>query len=93
MFTKQSADVVAQAHLREVEREMDSFGSALPENKDRLSQALVITRTVEEDFGWVYFYNSREFVESGDFLPWRATHRSSSVELMAGSTQPEPHVP
>ena len=68
MFTKQSADVVAQAHLREVEREMDFFGSALPENKDRPSQALVITRTVEEDFGWVYFYNSREFVESEDFL-------------------------
>ena len=68
MFTKQSADEAAQARLREMEREMDLFGSALPENKDRPSHHLVITRTAEHEFGWVYFYNSREFVETGDFL-------------------------
>jgi Immunity protein 35 len=54
--------------LRETEREIDCFGSALPENKDRPSHSLVITHAVEQDFGWVYFYDSREFSETGEFL-------------------------
>ena len=68
MFTKHSADVAAQTRLREMEREMDLFGSALPENKDRPPHNLVITQISEHEFGWVYFYNSREFAETGNFL-------------------------
>ena len=68
MFNREFADVIAQAHLRKMEREMDDFGSALQENKNRPSHSLVITRTIEEDFGWVYVYNAREFVETGNFL-------------------------
>ena len=32
--------------------------------------ALVILddRTIEKPYGWIFFYNSREFVETGDFL-------------------------
>lgn len=28
--------------------------------------ALMEDRTREEDFGWVFFYNTRRFIESGD---------------------------
>lgn len=68
MFSKQSADAAVQARLREMEREMDLFGSALPENKDRPPHHLVVTGTTEHEFGWVCFYNSQEFLETGDFL-------------------------
>jgi hypothetical protein len=47
---------------------MDAFGSALPENKNRPAHQLVVTETTEYDFGWVYFYNSREYMETGDHL-------------------------
>ena len=67
MFTKQSADDAVQARLREMEREMDLFGSALPENKDRPSHHLAVISSEEHEFGWVYFYSSREFAETGDF--------------------------
>ncbi len=66
MFTKQSADDAVQARLREMEREMDLFGSALPENKDRPSHHLAVISTEEHEFGWVYFYSTREFAETGD---------------------------
>ena len=68
MITKRLADDAIAAHLRKVEREMDLFGSALPENRDRPTHQLVITNVTEHEFGWVYFYNSREFVESGEAL-------------------------
>lgn len=47
---------------------MDLFGSALPENRDRPPHRLEIVEVQEHDFGWLYFYNSKEFVESGDFI-------------------------
>ena len=67
MRTQQSADDAVQTHLRAIEREMDLFGSALPENKSRPAHHLVLTKTLEYEFGWVYFYNSREFAATGDF--------------------------
>ena len=67
MHTQQSAADAVQAHLKTVEREMDLFGSALSENRGRPAHHLVIARVLEYEFGWVYFYNSREFVETGDF--------------------------
>ena len=66
MTTKQAADQAVSTHLRRMEREMDHFGSALPENKDRLAHHLVITQVDSHEFGWVYFYSSESFVETGD---------------------------
>ncbi|NRF72455.1 hypothetical protein HLB44_36450 [Aquincola sp. S2] len=45
---------------------MDLFGSALPENANRPRHHLVVTRVDEHDFGWVYFYNARDFAETQD---------------------------
>jgi hypothetical protein len=50
-----------------MEASMNSFGSALLGYKDRLKHRLVIVDEREYDFGWVFFYNSKEFVDSGDF--------------------------
>jgi hypothetical protein len=63
----ESADEAVAALLRSMEREMDLFGSALPENENRPPHHLVVTRVDEHDFGWVYFYNSKAFAETGDF--------------------------
>src|SRR6185369_13477205 len=55
-------------YLREMEARMDAFGSALPENQQRPKHQLAIVEEREYDFGWVIFYNSKEFVDSGDHL-------------------------
>ncbi len=67
MITKSIADEAISEYLRTLEREMDLFGSALPENRDRPRHRLAVIDVQESDFGWVYFYNSKEFMESGDF--------------------------
>lgn len=67
MITRSVADTVVSKHLRVLEREMDLFGSALPENKDRRPHRLAVVGVQEHDFGWVYIYNSQAFVETGDF--------------------------
>lgn len=67
MITRLTADDVVSGYLRIQEREMDLFGSALPENRDRPPHQLVIVDVKEYDVGWVYFYNSKEYAETGDF--------------------------
>ena len=67
MNAKHIADEIISDYLRKLEREMDVFGSALPENKDRPPHRLVITHVEEYEFGWLYFYNSTEFAETDDF--------------------------
>ncbi len=66
MVTKEAADEAISAHLKLMEREMDNFGSALPENKDRPPHRLAVSRVDEYDFGWVYFWNSKRFIETGE---------------------------
>ncbi|WP_332746145.1 YrhB domain-containing protein [Hydrogenophaga sp.] len=68
MTTKHNADEAMHAYLRGMEREMDNFESALPENANRPPHHLVITRVDEYDFGWVYFYNSAEYEKTADSL-------------------------
>ncbi len=68
MITKSAADEVVSNYLRTLEREMNLFGSALPESEDRPPHRLAVVGVQEQDFGWVYIYNSMEFAETGDFL-------------------------
>lgn len=67
MQTKESADREVSTYLRALEREMNEFGSALPENKNRPPHELTVTEVLEEELLWVYFYNSKAFVETGSF--------------------------
>lgn len=55
-----------ERYLRRVEGDMDLFGSALPENRDRPKHRLVVTQELEYEFGWVFCYDTKEFVERGD---------------------------
>ncbi|KRC23412.1 YrhB domain-containing protein [Acidovorax sp. Root217] len=68
MTTQHTADEAVQAYLRRLEQAMDNFGSALPVNANRPPHQLAITSIDEHDFGWVYFYDSAEYVKTGDFL-------------------------
>lgn len=53
-------------HLRQMETRLNAFGSALPVNRDRPQQRLVVVKEYEYEFGWVFCYNTQEFVETGD---------------------------
>jgi hypothetical protein len=66
MLTRETADREVQTYLKRLERQMDNFGSALPENKDRPLHQLSITKVLEEADILVYYYNSRAFAETGD---------------------------
>jgi hypothetical protein len=67
MSNPRSAEEAVLVYLRTLERETDNFGSALPENVGRPKCRLAIARVDEHDFGWVYFYNSAEYLEKGNF--------------------------
>jgi Immunity protein 35 len=51
---KTEARQIALSHVKELER-----GAGL-------ELALRDDRTIERDFGWIFFYNSKSYVESGD---------------------------
>ncbi len=67
MIDLTTARELMRTYLRRTEREMDAFGSALAANADRPRHHLVITDEQEHDFGWVFFYNTKEFAESNDY--------------------------
>ena len=89
MTTRLTADVAVHEYLRILEREMNLFGSALPQNKDRPAHHLTVKEVEEYDFGWVYFYNSKEFVETGNFDSSLVGNAPVIVDdMMASSTEP-----
>jgi hypothetical protein len=52
--------------LDQMEVDMNEFGSALPGFESRKKHHLVIADhlTQEHDFGWVFFYNTEEFLRT-----------------------------
>jgi hypothetical protein len=52
-------------YLLEAERRMNAFGSALPGYKDP-HHRLVIVKEYEYDFGWVFCYNTKRYIDTGD---------------------------
>jgi hypothetical protein len=88
MITRQAADDLVQAYLRQLEGEMDRFGSALPENQGRPAHHLVLTAVTEHDFGWVYAFDSREFARTGDFLHAMAGNAPVIVDRAEGRLYP-----
>jgi hypothetical protein len=51
-------------HLHQMEIRMNAFGSALPGHGDRPKHHLVIVSEREYDFGWVFCYNIKEYMDS-----------------------------
>lgn len=84
MTTRHHADEAVHAHLRRLAQAMDQFCCALPENANRLPHRLEITRIDEHDFGWVYFYDLAEYVETGNFLHALAGNAPVIVDRATG---------
>src|SRR5687767_12345676 len=55
MIEKTEAVGVVLAHLDCLSKEGD------------VQLVLKLDKTIEKGFGWVFFYNSKQFIESGDF--------------------------
>ena len=51
---------------RRAEARRASFGSALPGYRERPKHHLAIADEREYEFGWAFFWNTREFLDSGD---------------------------
>jgi hypothetical protein len=68
MSTREEAIEAVESHLREMQRVMNNFGSALPGHADRAETELVVTRIDENDIGWVFSYNTRAYAETGNFI-------------------------
>jgi len=47
---------------------MNSFGSALPDYPQRQKHSLVVVTVREYDFGWVFLWNTKEYVDTGNTL-------------------------
>jgi hypothetical protein len=48
--------------------EMNNFGSALPGYVNpKIKLQILHDHTEEHDFGWVFFYNSTKYIETGDY--------------------------
>lgn len=61
-----TARELVRDYLRGSGERMDSFGSALPGHQNHPRHKLVIVKELEYDFGWVFFWNTKRFMESGD---------------------------
>ncbi len=62
-----AAQEMVLRHLEQTERRMNDFGSALPGHADKPRRHLVVWSTDEHDFGWVFHWCTREFLETEDF--------------------------
>jgi hypothetical protein len=68
MITAPQAKQLALDWLAKAERDMNAFGSALPGHAEQAATHLMIleAETEEHDFGWVFYWTSREYHETGD---------------------------
>ena len=68
-INRKTAEEIVNQYLKWAEEEMNAFGSALPGYDDQPKYHLIILedQTQEYDFGWVFSYNSREYIEEGTF--------------------------
>ncbi len=56
-----------EGYLAIAESKMNTFGSALPDYVNPNIKLQILNDSTEEhDFGWVFYYNSAKFNESGD---------------------------
>ena len=66
MIDFETAQRIIAERLVKMERDMNNFGSALPDHKDKPYLHLVVTKTTEYEFGWVFAYNTREYIETNN---------------------------
>jgi hypothetical protein len=66
MITFDQAEERVREWLLVQERAMNSFGSALPSYSKKEHDHLVISNTEKYDFGWVFYWNTQKYIETGD---------------------------
>ena len=64
MIDFDTAQKLVLERLAKMERNMHDFGSALPDREHTPKLHLVISKAVEYEFGWVFFYDTKEYLET-----------------------------
>lgn len=63
----EEAKALVEDYLRKSEIEINNFGSSLPNYKNpNIKLRIINEETEEHDFGWVFYYNSEEFLRTGN---------------------------
>jgi len=66
MIDFETARRLVSERLARMERDMHDFGAALPDHENEPRLHLVVVKTTEYDFGWVFAYDSKEYLETND---------------------------
>jgi hypothetical protein len=66
MIDLDAATRIVSEHLAAMERCMNDFGAALPGHADKPQLHLVVTSTTEYEFGWLFAFSAKEYLETGD---------------------------
>jgi len=54
-------------------------------SSDEFPLELILEDTIEDDFGWVFFYNSKEYLDTGNILFMLAGNAPIIVDKFDGS--------
>ena len=67
-MNKEEAIQLVNDYLRKSEEEMDKIGSGLPNYENLETKLQILSEYTERhDFGWVFYYNSVKYIQTGDF--------------------------
>ena len=64
---EEKATALIEKRLAEMAKRASEFGSALPSYDKNECHELAICEVEEHVFGWVFFYNSKRYLETGEF--------------------------
>jgi hypothetical protein len=68
-MTLEQAIALVEKYLRDAEAEINDFGSALPGYVNPNIKLQILKDQIEEhEFGWVFHYNTTEYIETGNVL-------------------------
>lgn len=73
MINKEQAEKIVYKHL------------ALLEKESGVQLKLINTETIEKEFGWIFFYNSKKYIETGEFRYMLAGNAPIIVNKKDGS--------
>ena len=81
----ESARKLVEKKLREYEDKGNSFGSGLPNYVNPEIELVIIEEAIQEyDFGWVFCYNSKGFLETGNLAHALAGNAPLIVDRNSG---------
>ena len=91
MLTYEAAKEIAQSHVQKMNESHVDYDPVylayLRKDDPTYNQGkvtLVLTESREESFGWVFFYDSKEFLETDDFSKAIAGNAPVLIDKMTG---------